>query len=103
MGALELDACGREAERLGDHEVGGERADPARRDRGVEDQDRLDRVEDADFHQQQREQHVEDQPDDAAGVAVGQAGEEIGPGDGAGIGVGDVDLELADDDEQAGQ
>ena len=36
-------------------------------------------------------------------MAVGQAREKIRPGDGAGIGVGDVDLELRDHHEQAGE
>ena len=60
-------------------------------------------LEDAELHQQQRDHHVEHQPDDAAGMAVGQPGEEIRPRDRARIGVGDVDLELRDDDEGAGE
>ncbi len=48
---------------------------------------------------QQRDRHVEDQPDDAAGMAVGQAREEIRPGERPGIGVHHVDLQLRDDHE----
>ncbi len=41
----------------------------------------LQRLVDADLHQQQRDQHVEHQPDHAAGMAVGEAREEVRPGD----------------------
>ena len=56
----------------------------------------------AQLHQQQRDQQVEHQPNHPPGMAVRQAGEEVGPGDRPGIGVGDVDLELGQHDEQAG-
>ena len=36
MGALELDAGGTQAQRLVDHEIGDQRADPGDRDDGVE-------------------------------------------------------------------
>jgi hypothetical protein len=52
------------------------------------------RLVDAEFHQQQSDGDVEDQPDDAARVVVDQAGKEVRPGDRTGIGVGDVDLHL---------
>ena len=103
MRALELDMLRAQAERLVDDEIGDQRADPGDRDVGIERQRLLQRLVDADLHQQQRDQHVEHQPDHAAGMAVGQAREEIRPGDRAGIGVGDVDLELREDDEGAGQ
>ena len=54
---------------------------------------------DAELHQQERDGDVEDQPDDAARMAVGEAREEVRPGERAGIGVHHVDLELRDDDE----
>ena len=46
---------------------------------------------------------IEHQPHHAAGMAVRQPREEVRPGDRACIGVGDVDLELRDDDENAGE
>ena len=67
--ALELDVPRAEAQRLVDDEVRGERAEPAGREVRVDHQDALDRAEDADLHEQQREQHVEHQPDDAARMA----------------------------------
>ena len=60
---------GLKAQRLVDDEVGGQRADPAGREIGVDDQDAFDGTEDADLHQQQRQQHVEHQPHHAARVA----------------------------------
>ena len=103
MRALELHVLRTQAERLVDDEIGDQRADPGDRDVGIERQRLLQRLVDADLHQQQRHQHVEHQPDHAAGMAMGQAGKEIRPGDRAGIGVGDVDLELRQDHEGAGQ
>ena len=103
MGALELDVLRAQAERLVDDEIGDQRADPGDRDVGVERQRLLQRLVDADLHQQQRHQHVEHQPHHAAGMAVGQPREEVRPRDRAGIGVGDVDLDLRQDDERAGQ
>ena len=63
----------------------------------------LENAEDSELHEQQRDRHVEDEPDDAAGMAVGHPREEVRPRDRARIGVGDVDLELRDDDERAGE
>ncbi len=103
MRALELDVLRAQAQRLVDDEIGDQRADPGNRDVGIKRQRLLQRLVDADLHQQQRHQHVEHQPDHAAGMAVGQAREEIRPGDRAGIGVGDVDLQLRENDEGAGQ
>ena len=103
MRALELDVLRAQAKRPVNDEIGDQRPDPGNRDVGIERQRLLQRLVDADFHQQQRHQHVEDQPDHAAGMAVGQAREEIRPGDRAGIGVGDVDLELRENDKGTGQ
>ena len=103
MRALELHVLRAQAERLVDDEIGDQRADPGDRDVGIERQRLLQRLVDADLHQQQRDQHVEHQPDHAAGMAMGQAGKEVRPGDRAGIGVGDVDLDLREDHEGAGQ
>ena len=64
--ALELDVLRAEAQRLVDDEVGGQRADPPGGEVGVDDQDALDGAEDADLHEQQRQQHVEHQPHHAA-------------------------------------
>ena len=103
MRALELDAGRTEAERLVDDEIGDERADPGDGDARVERERALQRLVDAELHHQERDRDVEDQPDDAAGMRVREAREEVRPCDRAGIGVGDVDLELADGDEEAGQ
>ncbi len=103
MRALELDMLRAQAERLVDDEIGDQRADPGDRDVGIERQRLLQRLVDADFHQQQRHHHVEHQPHHAAGMAVRQPREEVRPRDRAGIGVGDVDLDLREDDEGAGQ
>ena len=103
MRALELDVRRAQAERLVDDEIGDQRADPGDGDVGIKRQRLLQRLVDADLHQQQRDQHVEHQPDHAARMAMRQAREEVRPGDRAGIGVGDVDLELRQDHEGAGQ
>ena len=103
MRALELDVLRAQAERLVDDEIGDQCTNPGNRDVGVERQRLLQRLVDADFHQQQRHHDVEHQPDHAAGMAVRQPREEIRPRDRAGIGVGDVDLELGQDHESAGQ
>jgi hypothetical protein len=99
MRALELHLLRAQPERLVDDEIGDQRADPCNRNVRVQRQRLLQRLVDADFHQQQRDQHIEHQPDDAAGMAVGEAREEVRPGDRARIGVGDVDLELRQDHE----
>ena len=99
--ALEFDVFGRVAQRLVDHEIGGERAYPPGGEIGVDHQDALDGAEDADLHEDQRQHHVEHQPHHAARVRMGEPREEVRPGDGAGVGVRHVDLELADDDENA--
>ena len=98
--ALELDVFRRQAQRLVDHQVGHQRADPGDGDIGVEAEHFLDRFEYAQLHQHQGDGHVEHQPHHATGVAVGDAGEEIRPGQRAGVGVGDVDFYLTDYDEQ---
>jgi len=103
MRALELHVLRAQAQRLVDDEIGDQRADPGDGDVGVERQRLLQRLVDADFHQQQCDDYVEDQPDHAAGMAVGKAGKEIRPCDRTGIGVGDVDLQLREDHEGAGQ
>jgi hypothetical protein len=103
MGALELDARRREAERLVDREVGGEGPDPGRDHGGVERQRALDGLVDAELHQEHRDGDVEHEPDHTPGMAVGQAREEVRPRDRAGIGVGQVDLELRHEDEQPGE
>ena len=66
--ALELDVLRAEAQRLVDDQVGGERAYPPGREVRVDDEDALDGAEDADLHEQQRQQHVEHQPHHAARV-----------------------------------
>ena len=103
MRALELDPRRRQAEGLVDGQIRRERADPSRDHHRIERERAGEGLVDAEFHQQQRDGDVEDEPDHAAGMAVGQAREKIRPGDGAGIGVGDVDLELRDHHEQAGE
>ena len=103
MRAFELDSRRAEAKRLVDDEISRERAHPAHREIRVEAQNALNDPENAQLHKQQRQQHVEHHPDHAAGMAVGEAREEIGPRDGAGIGVGGVDLDLASDHEQQHQ
>jgi hypothetical protein len=103
MGALEFHVLRAQAERLVDDEIGNQRADPGDGDVGIKRQRLLQRLVDADLHQQQSHDHVEHQPDHAAGMAVGEAGKEVRPCDRTGIGVGDVDLQLRQDDEGAGQ
>ena len=60
-------------------------------------------LEDIQLHQHQRDQGVEHHPDHAAGVAVGEPGEEVRPRQRAGVGVGDVDLELRHHHEGGGE
>jgi len=100
MAAFELDVRRREAERLVDDEVGDDGRHPRNGDVRKEPEDLSERVEDVELHQQQRDQRVENDPDDAPRMAVRQSREEVRPGQRAGVGVGDVDLELRDDDEQ---
>ena len=73
MCALELHILRTQAERLVDDEISNERTDPGDRHIGIERQGLLERLVDADLHQQQRDENVEHQPDHSAGVAVGQA------------------------------
>ena len=103
VGALELDAGRRQAEALVDGEVGDDRAQPGDGDDREQAEDHLQRRVDAELHQHQRDRDVEDQPDDAAGMAVGQPREEVRPGQRPGIGVHDVDLELRHHHEGGGQ
>ena len=103
VGALELDARRREAKRLVDEEIGGNRGKPRHGDDGKDAERFLQHPVDAEFHQQQRDGDIEEQPDDAARVAVGQAGKEVRPGERARIGVHHVDLELRDHDEAGHQ
>ncbi len=103
MRPLELDAGRAPAHRLVDHEVGDQRRHPGHRDDGVEAEDLLQHLVDAERHQHQRDGDVEHQPHHPAGMAVGQAREEVRPGDRARIGVRHVDLELGEDDEHAGE
>ena len=103
MRALELDVLRAEAERLVDDEIGDERADPGDGDHGIEAERLFQRAIDAELHQEERDRDVEDQPDDAARMAVRQPREEVRPGDRARIGVRHVDLELGQNDEHAHQ
>lgn len=103
MGALELHLRRAQAEGLVDHEIRDQRTDPGDRDIGVERERLLQRLVDADLHQQQGHHHVEHQPDDPARMAMSETREEVRPGDRACIGVGDVDLELRQDHERAGE
>ncbi|MNL65418.1 hypothetical protein D3C87_1897470 [compost metagenome] len=80
MRALELDARRRKTERLVDEEVGRNGAKPGHGDDREDAERFLKELVDAEFHQKQRDRHVEHQPDDAAGMAVGEAREEVGPG-----------------------
>src|SRR5580693_1517964 len=76
---------------------------PGHRDDRVEAEDMLENAEDSELHEQQRDRHVEHEPDDAPGMTVGHPREEIRPRDRTRIGVGDVDLELRNDHERAGK
>ncbi len=103
MRPLELDSRRRQAEALVDGKIGDDRAQPGDGDDGKQAERHLQRPVDAEFHQHQRDGDVEDQPDDAAGMAVGEPREEVRPGQRPGIGVHDVDLELRHHDEGGGQ
>ncbi len=103
IAAPELDAPGAQAEGPVHHEVGGQRPDPGHRDVAVERQRVLQRAEHAELHQHQRDGDVEHKPHHAARMRMGQPREEVRPCDRAGVGVRDVDLELGEDDEDAGQ
>ncbi len=98
--ALEFDLPRRQAQRLVDHQVRDQCADPGDGHVGVQPEHLLDGLEHAQLHQHQRDRHVEYQPDHPPRMAVGDACEEVRPGQGAGIGIGHVDLHLRDDDEQ---
>ena len=93
MRAFELDAFGAPSHRLVHDEIGRECADPAGREVRIDQQNAFNRAKDAHFHEQQREQDIEDEPDDAAGMRVRQAREKIRPCDRARIRIRDVDLE----------
>ena len=97
--SLELDTGRRQTQRLVDEQVGRDRAQPRHGDDREDPQRLVEHLVDAQFHQQQRNGDVEQQPDHPARMAVRQAGEEVRPGERARIGVHHVDLELRDDDE----
>jgi hypothetical protein len=71
--ALELEVLRPQPKRLVDDEIGDQRADPGDRDVGIERERLLQRLVDANLHQKQRDDDIEDQPDHAAGMAVGEA------------------------------
>ncbi len=73
VGALEFDAGRGEAKRLVDEEIGGDRAKPCHGDNRKDAQGLLEQPVDAKLHQEQRNRHVEDEPDDAARMAVRKA------------------------------
>ena len=102
MGPFELDVRGADTERFQHDQVGDQRADPCDHDIGIDAQDRFQRREDPEEHQQKRNQHVEYQPDDPARMVVSQPRENVRPGERPGVGVGDVDLDLRDHDEHRG-
>ena len=102
VAAPELDALGRQPQGLVDDQVGHHRHHPGDGDVGIQAEDLTEGSEDIQLHEHQGDQGVEHHPDHPPGVAMGQPGEEIGPGQGTGIGVGHVDLELGDHHEQGG-
>ena len=103
MRALELDAFGRQAERLVDDEICHHRHHPADRDVGVQAEDLAQRLEHVELHQHQRDQRVEHHPHHATRVAVGQPREEVRPRERARIGIGHVDFQLRNHDQQRGR
>ncbi len=103
MSSFELDVGRAEPQRLVDDQVRRQRTQPARRKVGIDPQDSVDDAQNPHLHQQECEDDVEHEPDDTARMAVGQAREEIRPGDRARVSVRDVDLQLANDDEDTDQ
>ena len=102
VSALELDALGRPAQWLVDHQIGHHGHDPCDGDVGVQAQHLAQRLKHVHLHQHEGNQRVEHHPHHAPRVAVGDAREEVAPGERAGIGVGDVDLELRNHHEKRG-
>ena len=100
---LELNVFGTQTQGLVDHQIGNQRPDPGHCNVGINPQNPLQRFIHPQHHQQQRDDHIKDQPHHPARVAVGQAGKEIRPGNGTGIRVGDIDLDLTQHHKQAGQ
>ncbi len=100
MRALELDVFRRPAHRLVDDQIRDQRTNPGNGDVGIQPQHLLDGIEHAELHQHQRDGHVEDQPDHAPRMAVGNADKKVRPGQRACVGVGHVDLDLGNDHEQ---
>ena len=98
--ALEFDVLRRQPQGLVDHQIRDHRADPGGGDIGVEPEHLVDDIEHPQLHQHQRNRHIEHQPHHAAGMTVGDPGEEVRPGQGAGVGIGQVDLHLRDEHEQ---
>ncbi|MFZ3359010.1 MAG: hypothetical protein WA177_09635, partial [Xanthobacteraceae bacterium] len=101
--ALELDPGRTEPKRLVDHEVGNKRAHPGNRNDRIQPESVFEHLEDAEFHQEQRDRYVEDHPHHPPGVAVREARKEIRPGDRARVGIRHVDLQLRNDDESPGK
>ena len=99
VGALELDAGRREAERLVNEEVRRNCAEPRHGNDREDAKGRFQQPVDAELHQQKRDRDVEDQPYDPPGMAVGQPGKEVRPGERAGVGIHHVDLQLRHDHE----
>lgn len=66
MRPLELDVAWRELERLVDHQVGADRADPGDGYVRVEAEDVVEEAEHVGFNQRERDAHVEEDPHDPA-------------------------------------
>ena len=92
-----------QAQRFVDHQIGHQCADPGNGHIAVEAQHALERLEDAQGHEQHRDRHIEDQPHHPARMAVRQARKKIRPGERPGISIGHVDLDLRDDHEERGR
>ncbi len=85
---------------LVDEKIGNQCPDPSDRQVGIDGEDRAEGTIDAQLHQQQRDRDVEDQPNDASGVAVREPRKEVRPRDRAGIRVRHVDFDLRQNDEK---
>ena len=96
MGAAKFDAWRAQAERLVDHQIRHQRADPGNGDIAVDRQNFFECTEYTQGHQQRGNQYVKNQPHHTTRVAARDAGKKIRPRQRACIGIRQVDFDLRD-------
>ena len=101
--AFELHIRGADAERLVDHQIRRQAAQPADRYQRENSQHALERAINSQLHQDQRNAHIEHQPYHPSRMAAGKPREKVRPSDGARVSVGHIDLHLRDHHHHPGE